>query len=75
MRAPKYPMRYHEIITSESAANAGIIKPLKPLTPAQANREADRRAGIQKRIRDQTAATNQRVTDLRAKLDRNISTG
>lgn len=61
-------MRYHEIIAIESAPEAGIIKPVKPPTPAQTNREADRRAGIQQRIRDQTAATNRRIANLRAKL-------
>ncbi|TXM64261.1 hypothetical protein FV222_16765 [Methylobacterium sp. WL103] len=63
-------MRYHEIITAESTAEAGIIQPIKPMTPVQANREADRCAGIQKRIRDQTAATTRRIADLRAKLAR-----
>ena len=66
--AAKYGMRYFEIIAAESTAEAGITKPIKPMTPAQTNREADRRAGIQKRIRDQTAATSRRISALRAKL-------
>lgn len=61
-------MRYAEIITREAASEAGITKPKKPLTPAQASREAERKAGIQKRIRDQQAAAAQKIADLRAKL-------
>lgn len=62
-------MRYREIIATEATSEAGIIKPEKPLTPAQASREAERKGGIQKRIRDERTRSAQKVRDLCAKLD------
>lgn len=56
------------MIAVESSPKAGIVEPLKPLTPAQADSEADRRAGIQKRIRDQQADAARKIADLRARL-------
>lgn len=61
-------MRYRELFTTETASGAGIIKPVKPLTPAQASQRAEHKAGIQKRIRDKQAASAREVADLRAKL-------
>jgi hypothetical protein len=61
-------MRYREIIAAEAAFEAGIVKPIKPLTPAQNNREAEKKAGIQKRIRDEKTSSAQKVRDLCAKL-------
>nr|WP_321182333.1 hypothetical protein [Methylobacterium sp. Leaf122] len=59
-------MRYREIL--EAVPEAGIIKPEKPLPPAHAQREAERKAGVQKRIRDQQATSARKIADLRAKL-------
>jgi hypothetical protein len=61
-------MRYWEFISTETASGAGVTKPAPPLTPAQANRDAKRRAGVRKRIHDQQAASPRKVADLRAKL-------
>ncbi len=61
-------MRYWEIITTETASGTDLTRPEPPLTPAQATRDAKRRAGVQKRIRDQQAASARKVADLRAKL-------
>ncbi|MGU3466878.1 hypothetical protein ACLBXO_18685 [Methylobacterium sp. C33D] len=62
-------MRYREIIAAEAATEAGLIKPKKPLTPAQARLKSERRAGIEKRIRDQQANSAQKVADLRDELE------
>lgn len=61
-------MRLREIIASETFSGAGIVKPQKPMTPAQASREAERKAGVQKRIRDQQVSSARKIADLRAKL-------
>ncbi len=61
-------MRYWEIITNETALGTGLTKLEPPLTPAQATRDAKRRASVQKRVRDQQAASARKVADLRAKL-------
>lgn len=61
-------MRYHEILTAEAASEAGIVKPIKPLTPDQQRRRQEKNTATEKRIRDQRAASARKVADLRAKL-------
>ena len=61
-------MRYQEIITVEASSEAGVIKPIKPLTPAQQYRRQEKNTATQKRIRDVEGTSAQRVADLRAKL-------
>jgi hypothetical protein len=63
-------MRYCEIIAKEAENEAGIIKPMRPLTPAQAAREAERKAKLQKRINDQESFAAEKLSDLRAELVR-----
>jgi hypothetical protein len=57
-------MRWCEVIEQEA------IKPVKPLTPAAARREADRKGGINKRIADLQGEHAKRLGDLRGKLVR-----
>jgi len=61
-------MRYREIIAVEAASEAGTIKPIKPLTPAQQRRRQEKNTATQGRIRDQQATSAQKLADLRAKL-------
>ena len=61
-------MRYREIITTEAAPGAGIIEPIKPLTPVQQQRKQEKNIATQKRIRDEKGASARKVADLRAKL-------
>jgi hypothetical protein len=44
------------------------VKPLKPLSPAAARREADRKSNISKRITDLSDQHAKKIIDLRAKL-------
>jgi len=60
-------MRYSEIL-AEASSEAGIIKPKKPLTPAQSDREAKRKSKIQGRIQDVRSSSAQKLKDLSAEL-------
>lgn len=61
-------MRYREIIAIEAASEAGIVKPMSPLTPAQQRRRQEKNAATEKRIRDERETSAQKLADLRAKL-------
>jgi hypothetical protein len=57
-------MRLRELLLDDAAT----IEPQPPLTPAQARREAERKAKIVKRAREVQAACATKLRDLRAKL-------
>lgn len=52
-----------------SEDGAGIIKPTPPMSPAQGDREAQRRVGVQDRLHDEQRRHAQKVADLKAKLN------
>lgn len=61
-------MRYLEIIATEAAIEAGLIKPKKPLSIAQLQRRQEKNLKTQKRMRDEKETSARKLADLRAKL-------
>jgi hypothetical protein len=61
-------MRYSEIVSETSHAKAGIQKPVPPMSPEQAHREATRKRKIHDRIRDEQSRSSAKVRDLRSEL-------
>lgn len=60
-------MRYYEIVSESEPASGSIIKPRKPLTPAQAIKRNDRYVKVQQDIRDEQTKSTMRLNKLRVK--------
>lgn len=68
-------MRYYEIINvtetkpkKPTPPQAGIVKPVPPMSPADSHRAAEKRKKVQQRIRDTQATYTKRLQDLRSDL-------
>jgi hypothetical protein len=60
-------MRYYELFSESEPASGSVIKPRKPLTPAQAIKRNDRYVKVQQGIRDEQTKSAMRLNKLRAK--------
>ena len=60
-------MRWRDI-TGGIVTESTTVKPVKPLSPEEAAREADRKAKVSLRIRDEQRRFGEKVRNLRTKL-------
>ncbi|SDO59956.1 hypothetical protein SAMN05216360_12932 [Methylobacterium phyllostachyos] len=55
-------------MTLREILEGGIIKPVKPLTPKQAEKRADRRQQVQQRIADERTRSAAKIRDLKTEM-------
>lgn len=55
-------------MTLREILEAGILKPLKPLSPAQADKKRSHQQRLQQRVADERARSAAKVRDLKAEM-------
>ncbi|MCJ2069334.1 hypothetical protein MKK75_11065 [Methylobacterium sp. J-030] len=55
-------------MTLREILEAGIIKPIKPLTPAQAEKRRGRQQRLQQRVADERTRSAAKIRDLKAEM-------